>query len=131
MTTDDTWPWLALGVLGAYHGVNPAMGWLFAVALGLQERRRGAVLQALVPITLGHEASIALAAIRRAEPAAALPGDVVVFRDTYKPGPSHTGIALGDGRFVHAAEEWHGVVISALGDGYWGPRFHVAGRPSR
>jgi hypothetical protein len=52
--------WLALAVLGAYHGVNPAMGWLFAVALGLQERRRGAVLQSLLPIALGHEASVAL-----------------------------------------------------------------------
>jgi hypothetical protein len=38
------------------------MGWLFAVALGLQERRRGAVLQALPPIALGHAVSI-LAAV--------------------------------------------------------------------
>ena len=52
--------WLALGVLGAYHGVNPGMGWLFAVLRGLQEGRRSAVLQALLPIALGHEASIAL-----------------------------------------------------------------------
>jgi hypothetical protein len=52
--------WLALAALGAYHGVNPAMGWLFAVALGLQERRRGAVLQSLLPIAVGHEASVAL-----------------------------------------------------------------------
>lgn len=56
----DTWPWLALGVLGVYHGLNPAMGWLFAVALGLQRRSRGAVLGALVPIAIGHEASIAV-----------------------------------------------------------------------
>jgi hypothetical protein len=56
-------PWVALGLLGAFHGVNPAMGWLFAVALGLQERRRRALLQALVPIALGHEASIACAAL--------------------------------------------------------------------
>ena len=53
----ESWPWLALAVLGAYHGLNPAMGWLFAVALGLQERRRGAVLQALPPIALGHWSS--------------------------------------------------------------------------
>jgi len=51
-----------LALLGAYHGLNPAMGWLFAVALGLQERRRGAVLQALPPIALGHALSI-LAAV--------------------------------------------------------------------
>ena len=56
----ETWPWLALALLGAYHGLNPAMGWLFAVALGLQERRRGAVLQALPPIALGHAVSILL-----------------------------------------------------------------------
>jgi hypothetical protein len=48
--------------LGAYHGINPAMGWLFAVALGLQERRRGAVLRALPAVALGHEASIAAVA---------------------------------------------------------------------
>ena len=58
--TSELWPWLAtLGVLGLYHGINPAMGWLFAVALGLQERRRSAVLRALPLIALGHEASVA------------------------------------------------------------------------
>jgi hypothetical protein len=55
-------PWLALAGLGAYHGLNPAMGWLFAVALGLQERRRGAVFKALPAIAIGHEASIAAVA---------------------------------------------------------------------
>ena len=54
------WPWLAVGLLGIYHGLNPAMGWLFAVALGLQQRRRQAVLGALLPIAVGHEASIGL-----------------------------------------------------------------------
>jgi hypothetical protein len=54
--------WLALATLGAYHGINPAMGWLFAVALGLQERKRSAVLRALPAIALGHEASIAAVA---------------------------------------------------------------------
>jgi hypothetical protein len=60
MSGEQLWPWVALALLGAYHGVNPAMGWLFAVALGLQEGRRTAVLRALPPIALGHEASIAL-----------------------------------------------------------------------
>ena len=46
--------------LGAFHGINPAMGWLFAVALGLQERSRSAVVGALGPIAAGHAASIAL-----------------------------------------------------------------------
>jgi hypothetical protein len=53
-------PWLVLALLGVYHGVNPAMGWLFAVALGLQERSRRAVLRSLVPIALGHEAAIGI-----------------------------------------------------------------------
>jgi hypothetical protein len=55
------WPWVALALLGAYHGLNPAMGWLFALALGLQEKRRSAVLAALLPIALGHAAAIAVA----------------------------------------------------------------------
>ena len=54
------WPWVALAGLGAFHGVNPAMGWLFAVALGLQQRSGIAVLRALPPIALGHAAAIAL-----------------------------------------------------------------------
>jgi hypothetical protein len=55
-----TWPWILMALLGAYHGVNPAMGWLFAVNLGLQDGDRRAVLRALPPIALGHEAAIAL-----------------------------------------------------------------------
>jgi hypothetical protein len=51
----------ALGLmllLGAYHGINPGMGWLFAVALGMQERKGSAVARALVPIALGHTLAI-------------------------------------------------------------------------
>jgi len=59
----EAWPWLTLGALGIYHGLNPAMGWLFAVALGLQRRSRGAVIRALLPIALGHEASIAVVVV--------------------------------------------------------------------
>jgi hypothetical protein len=58
---NHNWPWVALAVLGAYHGLNPAMGWLFALALGLQEKRRSAVVGALIPIALGHAAVITLA----------------------------------------------------------------------
>ena len=56
------WPWITLALLGAYHGLNPGMGWLFAVSLGFQERSRAAVLKALPPIALGHAASIAVVA---------------------------------------------------------------------
>ncbi|PPA59131.1 hypothetical protein [Micromonospora chalcea] len=54
--------WAALAGLGAFHGLNPAMGWLFAVARGLQERRRAALLAALPPIAAGHLASVAVVA---------------------------------------------------------------------
>ena len=54
------WPWLILFGLGAYHGINPAMGWLFAVSLGLQNRSRRAVLMAIPPIAIGHAISIVL-----------------------------------------------------------------------
>jgi len=56
----ELWPWLAVFGLGMFHGINPAMGWLFAVALGLQEQKRAAVLRALPPIALGHALSIGI-----------------------------------------------------------------------
>jgi len=57
---NDLWPWLAVFGLGMFHGINPAMGWLFAVALGLQEQKRAAVFRALPPIVLGHALSIGI-----------------------------------------------------------------------
>lgn len=59
----EIWPWVTLALLGAYHGLNPGMGWLFAVGLGLQERSRRAVIQALVPIAVGHELSVAVVVV--------------------------------------------------------------------
>jgi hypothetical protein len=51
---------VALAGLGAFHGLNPAMGWLFAVALGLQRGNRAAVLQSLLPIAGGHALSVGI-----------------------------------------------------------------------
>jgi hypothetical protein len=59
----EVWPWLALAGLGLFHGLNPAMGWLFAVALGLHRGNRRTVLLSLVPITVGHAAAVAAALI--------------------------------------------------------------------
>jgi hypothetical protein len=59
MPTEMTISWGLLIALGAFHGINPGMGWLFAVALGMQERRRGAVLRALVPLGAGHALAVA------------------------------------------------------------------------
>jgi hypothetical protein len=58
LITTGWWPWLVLFALGAYHGFNPAMGWLFAVSLGLQEKSGRAVWRALPPLALGHLASM-------------------------------------------------------------------------
>jgi hypothetical protein len=49
--------WLML-LLGAYHGLNPGMGWLFAVALGMQEQKAATVACSLVPIALGHALAV-------------------------------------------------------------------------
>jgi hypothetical protein len=59
-SVNELWPWLAVFGLGMFHGINPAMGWLFAVALGLQEQRRAAVYRALPPMVLGHALSIGI-----------------------------------------------------------------------
>ena len=56
-------------------------------------------------------------------------GDIVFFVDTAGPGISHDGIALGDGRFVHAASERSGTIISNLNDIYWSTHFAGARRP--
>jgi hypothetical protein len=58
----DIWPWLALSGLGAFHGLNPGMGWLFAVALGMHRHDRRVVLLSVAPIALGHALSVALVA---------------------------------------------------------------------
>jgi len=58
----ELWPWLVVAGLGAFHGLNPAMGWLFAVALGLHRNSRATVFWALPPIALGHALSIAIIA---------------------------------------------------------------------
>ena len=65
--------WTMPALLGAYHGLNPAMGWLFAVALGLQERRSIAVLRALPPIALGHAASVSVVVVLFAGAALVVP----------------------------------------------------------
>jgi hypothetical protein len=55
-----SWPWVTLVLLGAWHGCNPGMGWLFSVGLGLQKRSRNALFAALAPIALGHALSIGM-----------------------------------------------------------------------
>jgi hypothetical protein len=75
--TEHAGSWGALVLLGAFHGINPAMGWLFAVALGMQERRRRAVWRALLPLGLGHALAIAIALILAATLGFMLPRNVL------------------------------------------------------
>lgn len=81
--------WQAMVFLGAYHGINPGMGWLFAVALGLQQRSARGVCRALPPIALGHAAAVGLvvAAVGLAQ--------VVVPLDALKGMVAATLISLG------------------------------------
>jgi len=53
------WPWLTVLGLGAFHGLNPAMGWLFAVGLGMHRQSRAITLLSLLPIALGHAVAVA------------------------------------------------------------------------
>jgi hypothetical protein len=73
MNHSQLWPWAALFLLGAYHGVNPGMGWLFAVALGMQKKSAAAVWQSLVPIAAGHFVAIGLVVAAAAIAGAVLP----------------------------------------------------------
>lgn len=73
-----TWGQLAaLGALGAFHGLNPAMGWLFSVARGMQERSRRVLLTSLPPIAAGHLASVAIVAAVVSATESVLAGNVV------------------------------------------------------
>ncbi|HVG88557.1 MAG TPA: hypothetical protein VM823_06255, partial [Gaiellales bacterium] len=92
----------AFAGLGAFHGLNPAMGWLFAVALGLQERSREALLRALPPIAAGHALSIALTvALIEGVQSAVSPGTVRLlgaaalagFRPWNAPSPANAATA--------------------------------------
>jgi cell wall-associated NlpC family hydrolase len=82
-------------------------------------------------VSLPHDVLGLLAAGRRVAIDALLPGDVLVFENTYRPGPSHSGIYLGGGRFVHAADERLGVTVNSLQDGNWATHLYGASRLDR
>ena len=68
--------WL-MALLGAYHGINPGRGWLFAVALGMQEQKGSAVARSLVPIALGHALAIGVVVLAAAFLGMALPREAI------------------------------------------------------
>jgi hypothetical protein len=69
----DTWIWATVGLLGVWHGINPAMGWLFAVASGMQERSGAAVWRSLGPLAAGHALAVAGAVLVAGLAGAVLP----------------------------------------------------------
>jgi len=79
VTASAGWAWAALLLLGAWHGINPGMGWLFAVALGMQEKSSRAVWRSLVPIAVGHALSIGAVVFLAALAGMVLPPAVLRF----------------------------------------------------
>jgi hypothetical protein len=69
----DGWIWATVALLGVWHGINPAMGWLFAVASGMQERRGAAVWRSLAPLAVGHALAVAAAVLAAGLAGAVLP----------------------------------------------------------
>jgi hypothetical protein len=63
VTGGTAWSWAALLGLGVWHGINPGMGWLFAVALGMQEQRASAVWRSLGPLAAGHAVAVGAAVL--------------------------------------------------------------------
>jgi hypothetical protein len=108
MATAIDWSWVGLLGLGAFHGLNPGMGWLFAGALGMQERRRAAVWRAMGPLALGHALAIAAAVA-----AAVLVGAVVPLR-AIQWAVAIVLLVLGVRRFFrHGHPRWVGMQVDA------------------
>jgi len=111
--------------LGAWHGVNPAMGWLFAVALGLQEHRRDAVWRALPPLAVGHAVAVAAALLLAAAIGGVMPPGVLrgvvaaalvlfgVYRLVRPRHPRFGGMRMG----AAGLTAWSALVASAHGAG--------------
>ena len=104
------YPWLGVILLGCYHGINPAMGWLFAVAIGLQERNGAAILRSIIPLTLGHIASVGAVVLVTVLAATQLPHTAV------RIGAAAILLAFGISRLVRARHpRWVGMRV-----GFWG-----------
>jgi uncharacterized membrane protein (UPF0136 family) len=107
--------WLALFLLGCYHGINPGMGWLFAVALGFQERSASAVLRAIVPLVLGHLISVAIVVLVGVAAASAFPHEIV------HEVAAAILLAFGAYRLVRARHpRWVGMRVGFWGLALWG-----------
>lgn len=98
----DAWLWPGAALLGAWHGINPAMGWLFAVALGMQERSHGAVWRALAPLAAGHALAVGAAV------AAALAAGFVAPASTVRWAVAGALVAMGLYRLIRGRHPRYG-----------------------
>jgi len=73
-------------------------------------------------IALKGSATQMAEATRSIDASQAHPGDLVFF-NTLGPSFSHVGIYIGDGKFIHAANERTGVKSERLNHAYWSKRF--------
>jgi hypothetical protein len=111
---ESTMSWAVLLGLGAFHGLNPGMGWLFAVALGMQERRRGAVFGALLPLGLGHAFAVGVAVL------IALIAGVIIPINWLHWIVAGTLISLGVSRFFsHRHPRWASMRVNAAALTFW------------
>jgi hypothetical protein len=111
----DAWSSLVFAGLGAFHGLNPAMGWLFAVALGLHRQSRSVVWASLLPIAAGHALSIAAVAGLLAATGYLLPPELV----RVAAGVSLLAWAAYHWRFGHRHRVRFGMQVGLLGLAAW------------
>jgi hypothetical protein len=111
----DLTPWLILIALGAFHGLNPAMGWFFAASLGLYRKSRRVVLISLIPIALGHAAAIGVVVF------AVVGLGMAIYTDTFRIVAGVLLIVWGVYHWLYGHHHhFHiGVTTGLLGLGVW------------
>jgi hypothetical protein len=106
----DLWPWLAVAGLGALHGLSPANGWMFAAACGVRAGCSAEARRALLPIALGHAASVAVVAGVVAQ-------GLAVDRALFQSLAGALLVAAASYRLVRSAEPWAPRAMTGQHDG--------------
>ena len=129
---------VAMVFLGAYHGLNPGMGWLFAVALGMQRGSGRGVWSALPPIAVGHAAAVGVVLLTVALVRVVIPMEVLrvlvasiltmlgLYRLWRHRHPRFGGMQVGFGDLV----VWSFLMASAHGAGFMVVPFVISTPPT-